>query len=164
MIKVIYKTILVVAILATSLFVNAQQDINTNFLYKPDTDINDTLGRIVYHESEALASILRKNIAVNIVETKYRGYRIQIFSVSGVNSKDKANKAKAELLMDYDDIQVYIVYNEPYFKVRVGDFLTKLEALSYLQKLQKDYPFAFVVGDYINYPGLQIENDVQIEN
>lgn len=160
MIKFIARFVFVFAIIATSLIVNAQEGINTNFIYKPISDSSDTLGQVVYHQSEAIASILKKNIAVNEVKKSFRGYRIQIFSVSGVNSKDKANKEKAELLMDNPDIQVYIVYNEPYFKVRIGDFINKIDALSFMQTILKDYPFAFVVADDINYPVIEVEENI----
>jgi len=155
MIRFIAKFIFVVAFIATSLLVNAQEGINTNYLYKAQVDKNDTLGKVIYHQSVAIASILRKNVIVNEAKKSFRGYRIQVFSVSGVNSKDKANKTKAELLMDNPDIQAYIVYNEPYFKVRIGDFLTKLEALCFMQTILKEYPFAFVVADDINYPVIE---------
>lgn len=155
MIKYIAKSVLMFALIATSILVNAQKSIDTNYLYKAQINKNDTLGQVIYHQSDAIASILRKNVIVNEAKKSFRGYRIQIFSVSGVNSKDKANKAKAEFLMYNDDNQVYIVYNEPYFKVRIGDFLTKLEALRFMQTIIKEHPFAFVVADDINYPVIE---------
>jgi hypothetical protein len=155
MIKIIARFVFVLALVATSTYINAQEGINTNFLYKADSTSSDTLGQVVYYQSEAIASILKKNIIVNETKKSFRGYRVQIFSVSGVNSKDKANKEKAELLLDYPDIHVYVVYNAPYFKVRIGDFITKLEALYFMQSILKDYPFAFIVEDDINYPYIE---------
>ncbi len=155
MIKIIVRFVLLFAIVATYTGINAQEDINTNFLYKRNNYITDTLGMVVYHQSEQIESILKKNIVVNKTKKSFRGYRIQILSVSGVNSKDKANKEKAELLMDYPGIHVYVVYNSPYFKVRIGDFISKLDALYFMQSILKDYPFAFVVADDINYPYIE---------
>lgn len=163
MIKSTVKFTFAIIFMAISTIAIAQKGIDTNFLYKTDVNTEDTLGQVIYHQSEELTSILRKNIVVNEAKKSFRGYRIQIFSVSGVNSKDKANKARAELLMDNPDIQVYLVYIEPYFKVRVGDFLTKLDALYFLQSILKDYPFAFVVADNINYPTIENE-EVNIKN
>jgi len=112
--------------------------------------------------SAAIASLLSKKVIVNESKPLVSGYRIQIFSVSGVNSTDKANKERAEFLTDYPDIPIYIVYSTPDFKVRIGDFRTKLEAYFLLQSILEDYPFAFVVSDEVNIPTVP-EDAIEID-
>jgi len=126
------------------------QEIDSAYIYMPAEKAADTIGHVSYHQSNAISSIMKKKIKVNEANPKISGYRVQVFSVSGVNSKDKVNKEKAEYLLKNKDVDIYIVYQSPYFKLRIGDYRDKLEANYYLQKIIKDYPFAFIVNDEIN--------------
>ena len=48
----------------------------------------------------------------------------------------------------------YLIFQEPYYKVRIGDYRTKMEAEKFLNEIEQDYPNAFVVQDEINFPSL----------
>ena len=126
------------------------QEIDSTYIYTPAEKAADTIGHVSYHQSNAISSIMKKKMKVNEANPKISGYRVQVFSVSGVNSKDKVNKEKAEYLLKNKDANIYIVYQSPYFKLRIGDYRDKLEANYYLQEIIKDYPFAFIVKDEIN--------------
>ncbi|MBO4593599.1 MAG: hypothetical protein J5678_05350, partial [Bacteroidaceae bacterium] len=45
-------------------------------------------------------------------------------------------------------MQAYIVYDEPNFKVKVGDFRTRLEAYAFLQEI-KDVYKGYIIKDNI---------------
>jgi hypothetical protein len=79
------------------------------------------------------------------------GFRIQVHFGSDRNG---ANSAKTDFMLKYPGYSTYLTYQQPYFKVCIGDFRTKLEAVSVLGKVKKDYPGAFVVRDKINPPAL----------
>jgi hypothetical protein len=147
----------VILIITTLLFTLATmaQEVNNAYIYKSKSDTIASPGKVEYIQSAAITSLLKKKIIVNKANLEVPGYRIQIASISGVNSKDKANKAKAEILLSNPDAQVYIVYSSPYFKVRIGDFRDKFNANYYLQTILKDYPFAFVVEDDVNIPAIE---------
>ena len=82
----------------------------------------------------------------------FSGYRIQIhFGQDRTN----ANKAKTDFANKYASLPSYLTYQQPYFKVCIGDFRTKLEAVRALNNIKKEYPGAFVVRDKINPPPLQ---------
>jgi hypothetical protein len=49
---------------------------------------------------------------------------------------------------------VYLMFQSPYYKVRVGDFRTRMDAEGFKQKLLDEFPDAFVVKDEINFPEL----------
>jgi hypothetical protein len=106
-------------------------------------------GEIVVHQSAEVKKLAEKHIQVNEKFSKSDGFRVQIFSISGANSRDRANMMKAEFLDKYPDVEVYIVYHAPAYKVRLGNFRTKLDALGFLQSIKEDYPFAFVAVDKI---------------
>lgn len=78
------------------------------------------------------------------------GWRIQIFMASGLNSKEKATKEMVTFLQKYPDMSAYHVSQPPHYKVRVGDFRTKLEATRALRDIQKQYPDCFIVRDEID--------------
>ena len=111
------------------------------------------------HQDQTISSLLTKHIKVNEYNPWINGYRVQLYSVSGVKSRDKANLFKAEFLSKYNNTKVYIVYQAPYFKVRLGDFRTKIEALAFLNKISKNYPSGFVVIDQIRFKEIKNEDE-----
>lgn len=74
---------------------------------------------------------------------KYFGYRIQIFSSS--NNRMEAVKAKSEFIRLHPEIKSHLDYQAPNYKVRVGDYLDRLEANRMLIEIRKDFPSAFLV-------------------
>lgn len=83
------------------------------------------------------------------------GWRIQIFFDSGVNSKRKASDVLRQFTELHPDVQAYLSFKEPYYRVRVGDFRSRLEAEGFLKKLQISYPNAFATSDLINPPNIE---------
>jgi len=83
-----------------------------------------------------------------------KGYRVQIYS--GSNRID-ANKVKSDFLETYLGEKIYFDYEQPYYKVRVGDYRTKLEAQKMYQALLLDNRFkgVLIVPDDINFPDLK---------
>lgn len=100
-----------------------------------------------------------KNIEelINIYQLKNKqkavieGYRIQIFFSSGNNSKKLATNVKANFMAKYPEITSYMLYQPPNFKVRVGDYRTKLEAYKVFKQIKAEYPSAFIVTDEIYF-------------
>ena len=85
------------------------------------------------------------------------GYRVEIFNSSAFNAREQAFKMKKEFLSKYNNYNVHIKYAAPIFRVRVGDFRTKNEALKLHKSIQRDYPGAFVAPDVIDFPVLKTE-------
>lgn len=82
-----------------------------------------------------------------IEEESGQGYRIQVFASSNI---DEANAAKAVAAERVNHDSVYVVYDPPVYKVRVGDYPTRLEANQQLSRLiNNGYPDAWVVADRI---------------
>lgn len=79
------------------------------------------------------------------------GYRIQIAAYSGVNSKSQAEYAKNSFSNLFPYTKAYLIYTEPYFKVRVGDYYSRLQAYKDLENIRLTYPSAYIVPDKINY-------------
>lgn len=78
------------------------------------------------------------------------GFRVQIASFSGVNSKASSFELRDRFAADYPQVPVYIIFDEPNFKIKVGDFRSRLEAYAFLQQI-KDVYKGYVIKDNI-YP------------
>jgi len=59
------------------------------------------------------------------------GFRVQICAVS---DEQKARAIQQEAILNFIDENIYLKYDAPYYKVRIGDFVTRREA-EQLQKL-----------------------------
>lgn len=96
--------------------------------------------------------LVTKHIQINQKLNTMDGFRIQLFSDSGNNSKNKAQSVQDEIQMRFPGMGVYLTFKSPNYKVRVGDFRTKLDAQRFLIELTADYPNTFIVADQINLP------------
>ena len=74
------------------------------------------------------------------------GYRIQI---TYTDVRSDAYKSKGQMYKDFPDLKSYVEYEEPSYKLRLGDFKTRLEATFFLQQVTPLYPGAFIVKDKI---------------
>lgn len=99
--------------------------------------------------------LVDKHTFLNRHQFTLTGWRIQIFFDSGANSKKKASDALRLFNERYPETDAYLSFKEPYYRVRVGDFRTRLEAEGFLRKVQAQYPNAFATNDYINPPPIE---------
>lgn len=79
----------------------------------------------------------------------FPGYRIRIFSDGSQSARQKMFAEKARFLKHFEQYGVYISYVAPYWKIYVGDFLTRSEALKAYEMIKKVYPYAFIVNDFV---------------
>jgi hypothetical protein len=75
-----------------------------------------------------------------------QGYRIQIMNSS---NREDAYEKKAKVYRHFSKFKGYIVYDQPYYKLRIGDFETKLEARKFLNEVIQTFSTAFIVRDEI---------------
>jgi hypothetical protein len=96
--------------------------------------------------------LVKKHIQINQAIKTMDGFRIQLFSDSGNNSKTAAQAVQDEFLAKYPETGVYLTFKSPNYKVRIGDFRTRLDAQRFLNELAVDFPNAFIIADLINLP------------
>lgn len=80
------------------------------------------------------------------------GYRVQVFY--GSDRKEAFNE-QARFRSLYPRIMTYITYNEPNYRLKVGDFRTRMEAQSFLNELKSSFPTLFIFREKINAPTLE---------
>lgn len=127
--------------LGFSMVIHAQNDsIRT---YKTDTSIK---------QDPRLNTLVMKHIMINeIKKGKTAGYRVQIHFGA---EKAKALEVKTKYSELKKDVPSYLDYQQPYFKIRVGNFRTRLDAYRFLQEISGEFPGAFIVADEIELPQL----------
>lgn len=79
------------------------------------------------------------------------GYRVQIYLGS---SRSEAQDTRQKFAALHPELESYVIYQQPYFKVRVGDFRSRLEAYRIYQAIQKEFGSVFIVNDDIRFPKL----------
>jgi len=104
------------------------------------------------NQDPRLEQMLSWHIENNRINNKIEGFRVEIFFSSDFNAKEKAIRKKKEFLSVYPDNTVHVKYISPNFRVRVGDFRTKNEALKLYREIKSNYPVAFIVADEIDFP------------
>ena len=80
------------------------------------------------------------------------GWRVQL--------KFKAKEAeilqlKLKFIRLYPNIPVLLEYEEPYYRIRVGNCRTKLEAIKIKHQISKHFPNAYPVPEIINFSQLK---------
>ncbi len=106
----------------------------------------------IKHTSDSLANqLVERHKKVNAAKMSMSGFRVQLYFGS---ERQKANEIRTDFLSQYSGTGAYLLYQQPYFKVRVGDFRTRLEAQAFLKKISTVYTSAFIVTDEVKLPSL----------
>lgn len=106
----------------------------------------DSVRRVHQTEKQSEEVLIPRDSMV-IEEETILGFRIQIFSSSNIDDA-AATKLAAQPIFTEDT--VYVVYDPPVYKVRVGDYVTRLEANQHLTAVQeKGYADAWIVPDRV---------------
>lgn len=101
----------------------------------PSHDITNEL-------DQTLNEIAENNKENNIVS----GYTIQVYSGS---SREAASQAKSLVYQVLPDSRPEIQYVQPSYKVKVGQFLKRLEAQKSYAMLQEEFPDAMIIPERI---------------
>lgn len=109
-------------------------------------------GYLLLNQDQRIEQLIERQKEIHVADSTIDGFRIQIFMESGNQAVELANTAMEEFKEKYPDIPIYLVFGQPYYRLRVGDFRTRLEAEKAFQTLSKDYKKAFITSDRINLP------------
>ena len=106
-------------------------------------------GNVEIIQDPGIADVVEKHITVNQNREGFPGYRIQIFFDSGTQSKVKAIRVSRAFHQAYPGKGIYLTFDSPNYKVRVGDFPNRLDAFRFLMQILPEYPGAYIVKDQI---------------
>jgi hypothetical protein len=127
------------------------------FLSGTSSELNGFLGKLqVRQDSRITDMLVRKNL-INQRRNGTEGYRLEIFFSSDTRARERASRVRNEFNLVFPDIRSYLLFQTPNFKVRIGDFRSKSEALKAKAHIASKYPNAFIVRDMIRFPDLYTE-------
>ena len=98
-------------------------------------------GTLVLVQDHKLTKLMELKKEVNSVDFTSGQYTVQVFN----GQYEKGIELIEELMSDEKFKDVYFSFETPYYKIRIGKFVSKIEAIKELQKIKKTFPSAFIL-------------------
>lgn len=108
-------------------------------------------GQVTIVQDSSVANAFNAYKIFATEKRQVNGYRIQLASGS---SRQTLMEVKARFLRLYPEMESYLEYHAPQFKLRVGNFIYRQEADRFVEELRKSFSSAFVVPDKILIQGV----------
>lgn len=106
---------------------------------------------VTVNQSRAMRTAFDGYVSNN-ASKKLFGYRIRVYFDNGQSARARSESIARSISNAFPGIGVYRTFESPNFKVCVGDFRTKDEALKVYHSLKATYPTAIILKETINYP------------
>jgi hypothetical protein len=97
-------------------------------------------------------SLIIKNNTIQQKKDGVLGWRIQLKFKS---TKEEINKTRAEFMKLYPETPTYLTYESPYYRICVGNFRTKNEALKLNNFIRRNFVEAYPVKKIIKISELR---------
>jgi hypothetical protein len=86
-----------------------------------------------------------------------RGFKIQAFSGNDQRtSRDEANRKQSLITNQYPDHEAVVLFETPFWRLRVGNFQSRPDAEAALQQLRESFPSfgkeMYIVVDEVKIP------------
>ena len=118
---------------------------------------------VIVHKDPRVELLVKKQIQINEETSREarrigRGYRLLVVNT---NNRDEAVEAKTKVYTFFPELKSYLIYQSPYFKLKVGNFKDRKEAEDYRERLQKYFPRGvFIMNDTIE---IRLDKDRETE-
>jgi hypothetical protein len=153
----IKKVFFLLILSIVSLYPCLAQNINSTeeLMRRQDGGINT--GKLNIYQDPRIDSLIGRYILYNMRLSGLMGYRIQVYNSSNKNAREESGKVRAEFMSKFPDIVSYATFDRPsYYKIRAGNYRTRIEGTKYLLMIRKVFPDAILVPDIINFPDQKI--------
>jgi hypothetical protein len=123
--------------------------------YKKTNDTNF----VVVHKDPRIDLLIKKQIQINEETSRDarrigKGFRLLVINTS---KRDEAVAAKTKVYSNFPELKAYLIYQSPYFKLKVGNFKERKEAEEYQKKFTNIFPKGvFIMNDIIE---VKLEKD-----
>lgn len=111
------------------------------------------MSRVTIKQSPHIVSAVNNQI-LNASQKRIPGYRIRIFFDNKQDARVRSESLERSFPEQFPGFRVYRTFDNPYFKVTVGDFRTRSDATRAFRMLEGSFPGAFIVRENINFPPL----------
>lgn len=96
---------------------------------------------IIINQDSKLSKLLELKKIVNQEAFTSGQYTVQIFSGNFKDYQELLNSINKEKEFE----EVFFSFETPYYKIRVGKYVSKIKAIKELKKIKKKYPSAFIL-------------------
>ncbi len=147
--------------------VSAQTSLQKNeILEELNTDVQGK-GDVKVYQDESITHVLGRPMGPprtvyttsdgSVQYYKTRGYKIQAFSGNNQRtSRDEANRKQSQINQLYPDQETVVLFESPFWRLRVGNFETRGEAEEVMQDLRASFPSfgreMYIVVDEVKIP------------
>lgn len=122
------------------------------------SNAQDTPG-VVVNKDPRIDLLVNKQIEINDITTRNGrrsapGFRILVIKS---NTRNKVLEAKTKMYQRFPELKAYMMYQAPFFRLKVGNFAERSDAEEYLNSIQKLFEGnVYVVPDTIE---VKLEGD-----
>jgi hypothetical protein len=96
---------------------------------------------IIINQDLKLTKVLELKKLVNQEAFTAGQYTVQIFSGNYKDYQELLNSINE----DNEFEEIFYSFETPYYKIRVGKYVSKIKAIKELKKIKKKYPSAFIL-------------------
>ena len=131
-------------------------------LWISEVSAQDSSANVVVNKDPRIDMLVNKQIEINEVTTRNSrraapGYRILVISS---NNRNKVIEAKTNMYREFPELKAYMMYQSPFFRLKVGNFRERPDAEEYLSRIQRFYPTGvYIVTDTIEVRSEQSPNN-----
>lgn len=95
-------------------------------------------GSVIIHKDPRLDMLVNKQIEINEITTRHSrrsapGFRLLVISS---NNRNTVTDAKTKIYRQFPELKAYMMYQAPFFRLKVGNFREREEAEGYLAGVQ----------------------------
>ena len=117
-------------------------------------------GYLNLNQDPRIGNLIMKQRQIHVNDSTIDGFRVQIFMELGNDALHNADSVKERFSEKYPEVPIYLVFGQPYYRLRIGDFRTRLEAENMYQQVKNEYRNAFVTADRIELPYIALCSSV----
>lgn len=107
--------------------------------------VKEGQGVVTIHQDQGIDFLMETMVKENERKGGVDGWQIQLYSGSGPEGKRNAMDVKTKVLEKFPDAKIFTSYNPPFWRVRVGTYRHKYEALPLLKDLKEFFPNCYAV-------------------
>ena len=172
------KRLLIALLVLFSLSARAQQAVPPGYVlvdslvFTPLAAVDSTLeGSTIFNVLPDGVEVRQSGTIRNAVETRIRSnrgkmvnaYRIRIFFDNSQSARTASEAALYRFKVLNPGISAYRSFSSPYFRVTVGDYRNKSEALAALGAIKQQFPSAFIVQERFKYPAMENRSAYRVD-
>ena len=105
-----------------------------------DIQYSGNSGRITIVQDDDIIKLIDKHLLEESKKHGISGYRIRIFSNSGPGAREEGEIIRAGFIGKYNGVKTYYIFDTPYYRLYIGDFRTKSNAMKFYKQIEYEFP------------------------